>query len=66
MTGPPVVDEGRPGSLWRISMTEKFRELCDHVAKLNAMLADPQFGLSSWCKEYAGHMKFISDYWTQN
>ena len=47
-------------------MTERFMELCEHVAKLKLLLDDPQHELSSWCKMYAEHMKFISDYWTQN
>lgn len=47
-------------------MSQQFRELCEHVTKLNKLLEDPQFGLASWCEMYAEHMKFISDYWTQN
>ena len=47
-------------------MTEKFKELCERVAKLKLLLDDPQPGLASWCMMYAEHMKFISDYWTQN
>lgn len=43
-------------------MTDKFRELIEHVAKLNKLLQDPQIGLASWCEMYAEHMKFISDY----
>ena len=47
-------------------MTEKFKQLQQHVEALNQMLQDPQFGLVGWCTCYADHMKFISDYWTQN
>lgn len=46
--------------------TPKFRVLIEHVAVLNKLLQDPQPELSSWCVLYAEHMKFISDYWTQN
>lgn len=41
-------------------------ELKEHVAKLNALLEDPQLGLSTWCMFYAEHMKWIADYWNNN
>jgi hypothetical protein len=47
-------------------MTEKFKELCAHVAKLKLLLDDPQPGLTSWCRMYAEHMMFIVAYWQEN
>ena len=47
-------------------MTEKFKELCDHVAKLKLLLDDLQLGMLSWCMMYAEHMKFIVAYWQEN
>lgn len=45
---------------------KEFEDMKWHVEKLNDMLKDPQFGLSSWCQFYAEHMKAISDYWVNN
>lgn len=45
---------------------DHFRELCDRVASLNALLQDPQPGLVTWCALYASHMKWIAAYWENN
>jgi len=47
-------------------MTPEFEQLIDHVNKLQLLLENPQFGLISWCIKYANHMRYISDYWSNN
>jgi hypothetical protein len=44
----------------------KFEELQDRVKKLKLLLDDPMPDGVMWCKHYAEHMKFISDYWMEN
>jgi len=45
---------------------QDFEQLKLDVMRLNELLKDPQFGLSSWCRMYAERMKAISDYWVNN
>ncbi len=43
-----------------------FKELAEHVRKLNELMKDPHPGLISWSECYAEHMQAISDYWERN
>ena len=45
-------------------MIEDYEELQQRVAKLHALLDNPQPGLITWMTLFMEHMAYIAEYWT--